>query len=117
MPNNLTQAAFGKAVGLSQGRVSELVGEGLPTNGAGRIDLDEGRAWIAANIDPDRRRGGGREPGTARPALVPAPDGGVHQTVAGLRGAKLVRESKLLDIELRRKSGELVDRAEAERAI
>jgi hypothetical protein len=108
MPN-VSLTAFAKQVGLSRGRISQLVREGLPVDARGRIDPDAGRRWIAENIDPDRRRGG-----PAKPAEL---EDGLLGSVARLRGHKLAREAQILDLELRRKSGEVVDRAEAERAI
>ena len=111
MPNHLSQRAFAKAAGIKQGRVSQLVADGLPVAEDGKIDEAAGKGWIAANIDPDRRRGGGKTKTPRRP------DTGIMESVSRLRGHKLVREAQLLDIELRRKNGELIDRGEAERVI
>lgn len=55
----VTKTAFAKAAEITQGRVSQLLAEGLPVDADGKIDPDAGKAWIAANIDPDlpaRRR-------------------------------------------------------------
>lgn len=114
MANGLTQTAFAKAVGLTQGRVSQLVREGLPVGEDGRIDEAEGKAWIDANLDPDRRR-------RARPAAPPpepeAKPAGAQASVAALRSQKLFREAVLLDLEVKKRQGELIDRAEVERTV
>ncbi len=114
MPNPVTQTAFAKAAGISQGRVSQLVAQGLPVGENGLIDEEAATSWIAANIDPDRRRDGRARKSPRRPK---ADDAGILSSVSRLRGHKLARQAQLLDIELRRKNGELIDKEEVERAI
>ena len=41
-----TKTAFAARVGLTKGRISQLVAEGLPVRSDGRIDVAEGLAWI-----------------------------------------------------------------------
>ncbi|MFN4142772.1 hypothetical protein [Aestuariivirga sp.] len=105
MPS-LTQAAFAKEVGLSRGRIAQLVGEGLPVEPDGGIDLKKGKRWIADNLDPKRREA----------ATGTAPEGKLGM-VAAMRAQKLLRETKLIDMEVKRKEGSLLDRAEVEKAI
>lgn len=105
MPS-LTQAQFAKEVGLSRGRIAQLVGEGLPVEPGGGIDLTKGKRWIADNLDPKRREA----------ATGTAPDGRLGM-VAQMRAQKLLRETKLIDMELKKKEGTLLDRAEVEKAI
>jgi hypothetical protein len=131
MPKPVTPSAFGKLVGLSKGRISQLRAEGLPVID-GMIDPDAGQAWLRDNLDPARREAGRRgRAGRARPArrgkrasgARKAPDGGGSAdetklgTVARLRASKIGRETLLLDLELRRRNGALVDRAEVERVV
>jgi hypothetical protein len=65
----VNQNDFAKAVGVRRGRFSQMLTDGLPIE-RGAIDLGVGRAWIAQNVSADHRR-----------------------------GAKLGRESRLLDLE------------------
>lgn len=46
----VSKSAFARAVGLSPGRVTQLVTQGLPTRKDGRIDLEAASAWYRANI-------------------------------------------------------------------
>jgi hypothetical protein len=55
-PPTLSKRGFAEAIGVSQARVSQMVGAGLPVEPNGRIDPAKGRAWVAANVDPNRRR-------------------------------------------------------------
>lgn len=104
MPS-LTQAAFAKEVGLSRGRIAQLVGEGLPVEPGGGIDLAKGKRWIADNLDPKRREA----------ATGNAPDGKLGM-VAAMRAQKLLRETKLIDMEVKRKEGALITREDVARA-
>lgn len=55
-PSTLSKKAFGEAIGVSPGRVSQMITAGLPVEANGRIDPAKGKAWVAANVDPNRRR-------------------------------------------------------------
>lgn len=103
----LSQPAFAMLVGLSKGRISQLVREGLPRHDDGSIDEKRAKRWIRDNLDPKRRQ-------AAKPSRKEVENLG---TVARLRAHKLERESRLIDITLREKEGELVDRKEVEAAI
>ena len=105
MPS-LTQAQFAKEVGLTRGRISQLVGEGLPVEPGGGIDLAKGKRWISDNLDPKRR-----EAATG----VSLPDGKLG-AVAKVRAAKLYREMQLLDMDIKRKEGALIPREDVARA-
>ncbi|WP_444870378.1 hypothetical protein ACTTAF_17490 [Rhodobacter capsulatus] len=76
-----TKTAFATRVGLTKGRISQLVAEGLPVRPDGQIDVAEGLAWIEDNLDPSRRKKGWclRCPDIARPRLDHA---GRGQTLA-----------------------------------
>ncbi|MCA3572750.1 MAG: hypothetical protein IOC86_02465 [Aestuariivirga sp.] len=106
MPSTLTQIAFAKEVGLSRGRISQLVAEGLPVERDGKIDPIKGKEWIANNLDPKRREA----------ATGNAPEGKLGM-VAAMRAQKLQTEAKLVELELKQKEGKLLDRAEVEKAI
>ena len=62
-----TKTTFAARVGLTKGRISQLVAEGLPVRDDGQIDVAEGLAWIEDNLDPARRNKGGA------PATLAAP--------------------------------------------
>ena len=47
----------------------------------------------------------------------PKPDGGTLQTVSRLRMHKLARESQILDLVLRQRNGEVIDRKTVERVV
>ena len=53
-----SKSAFAARVGLTRGRISQLIAEGLPVRAEGRIDVDVGLAWIENNLDLARRNKG-----------------------------------------------------------
>jgi hypothetical protein len=116
MPNPISVTAFAKLVGLSQGRVSQLAAEGLPVID-GKIDPEAGRKWLADNLDDARRQAARDSRAPAAKRRPRAKPEGKLGAVASLRAHKLGREAQILDLELRRRNGEVIDRAEAERAI
>lgn len=98
-PATITKAAFGARHGVAKSRVTEWTGEGLPVTRNGRIAVADGDAWVASRLDPARR--------AARKGQV----GRAAGKVADQRARKLDRENALLDLELARKRGTLIDRA------
>ncbi|HSI42119.1 MAG TPA: hypothetical protein VLA00_16365 [Xanthobacteraceae bacterium] len=100
----ITKAELARRLGLARSRITQLVQHGMPVTDDGRIVEAEARRWIDANLDRHRREA--RKPGA-----------GTSVAVSDLRGEKLRRESALLDLEFKRKTGELVDRSEAERIL
>ncbi|MCA1777150.1 MAG: hypothetical protein LC676_16520 [Loktanella sp.] len=100
----LTYAAFAKEVGLSRERIGQLVHDGMPTLPNGRIDPEEGRAWMADWLDPSRRKAAGKE-------------GSKGGQVAQIRAASMMRDLRLKDLALSRAEGTLIDKAEAEKLI
>ena len=65
-----SQRQFAGRVGLSQGRITQLVKEGLPLLANGRIDVDAALRWLEQNLDQARSA---RAKGlTAEPAPKPA---------------------------------------------
>lgn len=53
-PRSLSKSAFAKAIGVSAGRVSQMISKGLPVEADGKIDVARGRLWINLNIDVGR---------------------------------------------------------------
>lgn len=101
----LTHKEFAKVVGLSHGRISELVREGLPKELDGRINPAKAKRWIRDNLDPKRRE-----------AAKPGTGGSRLGAIAKARAVKLGQESELLEIELKQARGNAWDRAEVEAA-
>lgn len=53
-PRNLKKSDFARFVGVSAGRVSQMIKAGLPVERDGSIDVARGKLWIAENINPTR---------------------------------------------------------------
>jgi phage terminase Nu1 subunit (DNA packaging protein) len=53
-PRSLSKSGFAKVVGLTPGRVSQMIKAGLPVETDGRIDVARGRIWIQDHIDTNR---------------------------------------------------------------
>lgn len=53
-PKTLRKGDFAKLVGVSPGRVSQMVADGMPVDPNGRIDVARGKLWIQANVSPTR---------------------------------------------------------------
>ena len=105
-PLRLGKSAFGREVGVSPGRVTQMISAGLPVEADGKIDVERGRAWMRMNIDP--RRSGGRTaravPATSAPAVPSERD-------------RLAREqADAVALKNARLRGELVPAAEVEKA-
>lgn len=66
-----SQRQFAGRVGLSQGRITQLVKDGLPLLANGRIDVDAALRWLEQNLDQARSA---RAKGVSvEPAPKPAP--------------------------------------------
>jgi hypothetical protein len=101
-----TKTGFAARVGLTKGRISQLVAEGLPVRPDGRIDVDAGLTWIENNLDPGRRNKGG-SPSVAGKIATLAEAKRLHEIVKVQR-AKLAFE---------REQGKLIDAQAAERTV
>ena len=88
-----TKTAFAARVGLTKGRISQLVAEGLPVRPDGQIDVAVGLAWIEDNLDPARRNKGGVSPAPARVSTTLAEAKRLHEIVKVQR-AKLAFEKE-----------------------
>lgn len=102
----LTFTAFAQQEGLAQSRISQLVSEGMPVEADGRLDATAARAWMDSRLDPGRREA--RKPGSSR---------GKAGTVADLRAKKLAGELRLLELEARKREGDVVERAAVDRFL
>ncbi|HDR30014.1 hypothetical protein [Rhodovulum sp.] len=101
-----SKSDFAARVGLTKGRISQLVAEGLPVRSDGRIDVAVGLAWIENNLDPARRNKGGAASQARNPTTL-AEAKRLHEIVKVQR-AKLAYE---------RERGELVETAAATRTV
>lgn len=101
-PGPVSKSTFARMIGVTKGRVSQLITKGLPVRPDGRIDPVVGCEWVDRNLDPLRRR--------AAEVEKPVP---VESTRAQLETEKL----RSLRLENDRREGSLVDRAAAEQAI
>lgn len=99
-----TKAEFATRIGVTKGRVSQLIAQGLPVRADGQIDIETGLAWIENNLDAARRNKGG---GTAARAATLAEAKRMHEIVKVQR-ARLAYEHE---------KGDLIDAADAERTV
>lgn len=101
-PSTLSKKAFGEVIGVSPGRVSQMITAGLPVEPNGRIDPAKGRAWVAANVDPNRRR---------------ASVDGSPLGFASSRAEREAADAKTARLKAERLEGNLLDRKAALAAI
>jgi hypothetical protein len=100
-PAALTQAAFARRIGVTRGRVAQLVKEGLPRDEAGRIPIEAGKAWIAANVRPRIA------------AVAPAGEGDARLAA---RTDRERSEAELARLKVEERAGKLVSREEVRAA-
>lgn len=101
----VSKSGFGRLVGVSPSRISQMIRQGLPVEADGRIDVARGRVWFADNIDRSRSEA---QQGSAQGSL---------SFGAGGRDEKKGIELELARIDLDRARGALVDKVAVERAI
>lgn len=51
---SVSKKGFAELVGVSPGRISQLVSRGLPVEPNGKIDIARGKLWIAENVSTTR---------------------------------------------------------------
>lgn len=104
-----SKKAFAEHVGVTQGRVSQLIKSGLPVEPNGRIHIERGIAWMRDNIDPNRRRAaiGDRDPSQASSAAGPMSP----------RGMRDVAEARIAQLKADRLAGLLISRKATLRAV
>lgn len=96
----LTKTAFAARLGVTAGRVSQMIKEGLPVLPNGRIPVDAAESWYQANV---------------RQKIS-----GAANTSRDLSQVKLQREAAqrdLLLMEIERKTGAMIDRKAVELAL
>ena len=100
-----SKTAFAARVGLTRGRVSQQIAEGLPVRADGRIDVETGFAWIENNLDPARRgKGGGGATGKSA-------------TLAEARRLHEIVKVQRARLAFERERGALIDAGAAERTV
>lgn len=119
-----TQREIAEALGLSPGRISQLVKEGMPV-----ASVAAAAGWYKKRVDQVRsfgaRRGAGlagAPAGQAAPAVPGEAAGGVPADVAAMsyeeaRRRREVADSRRAEIRLAEEAGELVRRDAVNRAI
>lgn len=53
-PKSLRKGDFAKVIGVSPGRVSQMITAGLPVQADGRIDVQVGKLWVQGNVSLTR---------------------------------------------------------------
>lgn len=105
MAQTLSKKGFAEHVGISPGRVSQLVKAGLPVSPNGRIPLEEALRWYAANVDSNRSRAALAEDGFPRPAPLTA------------RAERDAAEAVIARLKAEKLAGSLINRAQALRFL
>lgn len=100
----LSKKGFAELIAVSAGRVSQLIAAGLPVEPNGRIHVARGKAWVAENVDPNRRRASLDAPPTS-PALVSP------------RAVRDAAEAEIARLKAERMGRALIDRAATLRTI
>lgn len=99
-PAEMTKSAFAGHIGVSKGRVSQMIHDGLPVLSNGRVPVEAATEWYHANVRHSAQ--------TAKKAA------------GDLSQVKREREEAhrdLLRLQVEEKSGRLIDRRAAEAAI
>lgn len=119
----ITKAELARRLGITRGRVSQLVQAGMPVHNDGKVDEVEARAWYEANIDPSRRRGRAvvgepAAPTPEAPAPEPAPSALPGASVSDLttwrtENERLKAEERAM--QLARERGETLPKADVAR--
>lgn len=99
-PETLSKKGFAEHLGITPGRVSQLIAQGLPVEPNGRVNVDKATGWYRRNVDPNRRQASAGD-------RLPVSSRGEYDRIRAER-ARLA---------LDRESGALVDRAAVERAV
>jgi len=96
-PPDLTASkkGFSEIIGVSAGRVSQLIAAGLPVLPNGRIDIRAGKDWVRANIDRNRRRS------------LPDEDPSLPRSA---RADREIADAELARLKADRLAGRLIDR-------
>lgn len=104
----LSKKGFAEAIGVSAGRVSQMIAGGLPVEPNGRIHVARGKAWVAENVDPNRRRAS--LDGLASSVSVPP-------ALVSHRAVRDAAEAEIARLKAERMGRALIDRAATLRTI
>ncbi|KIL96759.1 hypothetical protein CCC_01625 [Paramagnetospirillum magnetotacticum MS-1] len=102
-----TKTEFAARVGLTKGRISQLVADGLPVQPDGTIAIAEGLAWMESNLDPARRNKGG----------TPAPVATGTLSLAEARRMYMVVQVQRARLAYDKERGQVIDAKEAAAAV
>lgn len=107
MPVSVSKKDFAEMIGVTQGRVSQMVSSGLPVEPNGRINVAQGLEWVRGNVDPNRRR-----------AVPDAAPGYASQNYPlSPRAMRDVEEAKIARLKAEKLAGSLIDRKATLRAV
>lgn len=106
--STLSKKAFAEHVGVTQGRISQLIKDGLPVEPNGRIHAARGVDWMRQNIDPNRRRASLADV-VAEPVLPGA--------LITPRAKRDAAEAEISRLKAERLAGRLIDRRATLRVI
>ncbi|BCB17328.1 hypothetical protein OCUBac02_02220 [Bosea sp. ANAM02] len=100
----VSKKGFAEMIGVTPGRVSQLIEAGLPVQPNGTIAVKEGVAWVEANTDPARRR-----------AILP---GSTASAPAGSsRARRDAADAVTAELKAAKLAGNLIDRRVALRVV
>ena len=99
-PRLMLKREFADLMGVTGGRISQLIHLGLPVEPNGRIDAEKAKAWWSANLSGGRKRMAGVQ-------------GSLASTKASIDNERLEQ----LRLETAERRGELVGREAVRRAI
>jgi hypothetical protein len=60
MTQILSKAELAEELRVTRGRISQLIGRGMPVRFDGRVDLEDACRWIVDNLDPTNADRGSR---------------------------------------------------------
>lgn len=103
-----TKTEFAARVGLTKGRISQLVADGLPVQPDGTIAIAEGLAWMEANLDPARRNKGGTPPAPVATGTLSLAEARRMYMVVQVQRARLAYDKE---------RGQVIDAKEAAAAV
>lgn len=101
-----SKSQFATRVGVTKGRVSQLVAAGLPVREDGRIDIEAGLAWLEANLDPAKRNKGGTK-------IEAEKDSYGGPSLGEARRMHLIVQIERAKIALKQERGELINADQA----